>query len=277
MKKCAFLLLGLALPVSAHAASWFQNQFAFGSNKLLFNSAGYSVRISTFWSTGIDASFYRDSSLSGWVPSAKLYFNRSFARSLIGITPIYYPKTTSSPSSAEGGSLYYLFEIPLKEMENSSLQIASSLSSIHHHLNGNFNETAMEIQLIHNFYQEFRFLFSGAGFRYDQSLEQNNRALSVLNQSDIAVLQALRPSTDFPDWIASFQFSRAVDPESQSRLFVGYSHAKYRTSLRPSHSFLAGMDFKITEGWRFDFGYNAWRREGDRLGHYYAITLRYVP
>ncbi|MBI4057551.1 MAG: hypothetical protein HY399_08410 [Elusimicrobia bacterium] len=275
MRKIALLFVCLVAATPLKAAWWLQNEFVFGSSKTKLNSTTYFVQISTAWSTEASASFYTNSTFSGWIPSGKLSLNRHFPRTLIGIRPLYYPPTTTTPGHAEGGTLYTLFQIPL-ETEESSMQLGTSLSSIRHHSQGNFNETIFELQMVQSFFREFQFLLSGTGFYYDQSPKKMGRTSSVVNQMDVAMLQTVRPFTEFPEWTGSVQFARATDPESQNYFFLGYSATRAHNVSNLIHSLLTGMDFRLSETWHLNFSYNAWKRSGFSLNHYYAFTLRYA-
>jgi hypothetical protein len=276
----AALFAACALP--AGAAFWIEDDLSFGSNGLSKNSlSAFTIPVKNL-TTGLNASFYKDSgAYDHKVWSFRLPVTYSGPRWFVSMKPFVYPVNSRTRSGAYGGKLFLLSSLA-EENDESYLRLSGSYAWARQEARAlvsgspeekNFNQSAFELQAEKSFYGQFFFLASASAFTKPSGVSNQTLITPALDQSELAYLGTFRHVTALPDWVLTGQIARNMKPEFNSYIYVGYSKISYRRA-DTAGSYIGGIKLNLNEKTNLDLAYNAYKQEGDAWKSYYKLLLQ---
>jgi len=273
------LLFLLIFSMPAHAGMMAKNDFRFGSGGFkqdsisLFFPAAYKLL------AGIEGTFYKSNDLEK-IHSARLPLVYTGETNLAEFSPFIYSHRAGQ--SAYGGKLMLKTTFTNPKNENF---FHLSITGAHAFIKGNrtdegltdFQQTAIELKAEKNFYRQFCFTISAAGFLKPTKGTNNlNLQSSILDQKDLIDFNGYGMLTVLPEWIASVTVSRNFQPEFNSEVYAGYSKISIR-NFEPANSYSAGMKFFLDPESEsdptLDFGYNYFKYHETTAKQYFRILI----
>ncbi len=272
-----------ALSVLPSCAGWWaENDYVTGSNSLNKESLTVFTTPLKNFTTGLNASFYRDSAAyRSRIYAFRLPLMYSGPRYFVSLKPFLYPVDGTTRSGAYGGKLYLLASLSEGGDESYTHLIVSGAwakQDARLDLGGTltekkFSQSAFELQAEKSFYGQFFFLASAAGFTRPDTASNANLRTPVLDQSELAYLGVFRQITSLPEWAMTMQIARNMKPEYDSHIYAGYSKISFR-SADTANSAVFGIKLNLNEKTNLDLAYNAYKEESSAWKSYYKLLLQ---
>lgn len=283
-KKVLPLLLTILTlaPACLNAASWLENDYAFGSNGSKKESLSFFSNVSTRVAAGINASFHKDRGLyRSRVYSLRLPLMYSGNNFFVSLKPFLYPSSSDIRSSARGAKLSLLLPVN-QEDENGYMHLIFSGAAAEQktflRLAGGpehkrFSQASFELQMEKSYYDQFFFLASAAGFSKPDKTSGRNLINPALDHGDMAYMGVFRTVTALPEWVAAVQIARSMEPDYSSHIYAGFGRISFRNSDKVN-SLLTGIRVKLNGRSSMDLGYNFYKMNGEAAKNYYKLSVQ---